>query len=185
MMDLEKYAGNTEFPVIDAGTYECVVSATVKTTKDGTTSYLNIGYKVRDDVDQKFKGSYVFEKLFKDKTNPEWYDLTKSGSILITQKDKPGYKTTFDEVDEFVQYINGICLKVTVEKTYDDYSSKEINTIKYLSYKPTALGPYVDPKKTKEAATPNTTDTSKVIQSGEPTARNVDKLDIPSDDLPF
>ena len=172
-LDLEGYAGRTEFPVVDAGTYEFVVKAEIKPSKTGG-DYLNIGFKIRDDVEQKFKGSYVFEKLFRDKTNPEWFDLTKSGTILVTQKGKDGYKTKFDNVEEFVQYINGICLVATVEKNYDDYMQKEVNSIKYLSYKPSQLGEYVDPK-----------DVAPAKAAEEPVSNNLDKLDIPDNQLPF
>lgn len=175
-LNLEDYAGQKEFPVVDGGTYEMVISAKVQPTKDNTSDYLNIGFKIRDDIDQKFAGSYVFEKLFRDKNNPEWYDLTKSGNILVTQKGKPGYKTKFDEVAEFVQYINGITLVVTVEKAYDDYFQKEVNSIKYLSYKPSQLGPYVDPKANGNDAKP---------AEGEIKAKNVEKLEIPDSELPF
>lgn len=169
-LDLEGYAGKTEFPVVDAGTYEFVIKAEIKAFKNGAGDYLNIGFKIRDDIDQKFAGSYVFEKLFRDKTQPEWFDLTKSGNILVTQKGKPGYKTKFDDVEEFVQYINGICLVATVEKKYDDYMQKEVNEIKYLSYKPTTLGNY----------TPKVDKPEGVTEGG-----NVEALDIPDSQLPF
>ena len=169
-LDLEGYAGRTEFPVIDAGTYEFVIKATITPYKNGTGDYLNIDFKVRDDIDQNFAGAHVFEKIFRDKNKPEWFDLTKSGSILVTQKGKEGYKTKFEEVEEFVQYINGITLVATVEKKYDDYLQKEINEIKYLSYRPSTLGHYTGPKVEKSEG---------VIEN------NTEHLDIPDSSLPF
>ena len=172
-INMEDYAGKKDFPVIDAGKYEVVLSATITQNKAGTGDYLNISFKIRDDVEQKFNDghAYVFEKLFRDKNNPEWFDLSKSGSILITQKGKPGYKTKFDEVEEFVQYINGINLVITVEKVYDEYFSKEVNQVKYLSYEASKLGNYAPPVKDN---------------GGEPVkGGNLDNLDIPNSELPF
>lgn len=139
-INLEEYAGTSEFPVVDAGDYEVVLTLQRKETKPNEKGeikeFVNLQFRIRDDVDQKFKGSCIFDKAWQDKGNSEWFDLKKLGSILATQKGKEGYRTSFDEVDEFIQYINGAHLIITVEKNYDDYSGKEVNSVKYLSYKP-------------------------------------------------
>ena len=170
-LNLEQYAGSSEFPVVDAGDYEVVLKAERKFTKDGSKEFVNLDFMIRDDVEQKFQGSHVFDKAWKDATNPKWFDLKKLGGILVTQKGREDYKTSFEEVDEFIQYINGAALIVTVEKKYDDFAQKEVNSIKYLSYKPSKVGPYVKPvKETKPVEHEN---------------KNLEQLDIPSDDLPF
>lgn len=135
-LNLEQYAGNGEYPVLDAGDYEVTLKMEKRMTKDGSKDYLNCDFIVRGDIEQKFQGSHIFDKIWRDTANPHWFDLKKLASILVTQKDKAGYKTSFDEVDECIQYLNGIDLKVTVEKKYDDYFQREVNEIKYLSYKP-------------------------------------------------
>ena len=176
-LNLEQYAGN-EFPVIDGGEYEVVLFISKKRTKDGTKEFANLDFMVRDDVEQKFKGAHVFDKAWPDLTSPQWFDLKKLGSILVTQKERPGYKTTFDEVDECIQYLNGINLIITVEKTYDEYYQKEVNGVKYLSYKPSKLGPYVKPVKESGAAP-----APKAEGEGEIVANNVP--DITKADFPF
>lgn len=165
-LNLEQYAGSSEFPVVDAGDYEVVLKIERKMTKDNSKDFANLDFKIRDDVDQKFAGSHVFDKAWRDTTNPQWFDLKKLGSILVTQKGKEDYKTSFEEVDECIQYLNGICLIVTVEKNYDDYYQKEVNSIKYLSYKPSNLGPYVEP-------------------TNKTTEKNTVELNLPKDSLPF
>lgn len=173
-LDLEQYAGQKEFPVVDAGDYELVLKAERKSTKDNTKEFINLDFFIRDDVEQKFKGSHVFDKAWRDTTNPQWFDLKKLGSILVTQKGKEGYKTTFDEVDEFIQYINGVSLIAYIDKKYDDYAGKEVNEIKYLSYKPSKLGPYVKPEKAKPV---DPREEGKVIANNVP--------NISDDDIPF
>lgn len=176
-LNLEQYAGSSEFPVVDGGDYEVVLKAERKFTKDGTKEFVNLDFMIRDDVEQKFQGSHVFDKAWKDATNPQWFDLKKLGSILITQKGREDYKTSFEEVDEFIQYINGITLIVTVEKKYDDFAQKEVNSIKYLSYKPSKAGAYVKPVKDPN---PNLEDLGDGVKGA-----NLDDLDIPSDACPF
>ena len=173
-LDLEQYAGKKEFPLLDTGDYEVVVKADKGTTLDKTKDYLNFDFFVRDDCDQKFKGSHVFDKAWRDTTNPNWFDLKKLGTMLITQKGKEGYKGKFDEVDEFIQYINGATMIISVVKKYDDYSGKEVNEVKYLSYKPSKLGPYVKPEPAPVAAS---------RPADEIVANNVPH--ISDDDIPF
>ena len=167
-LNLEQYAGSSEFPVVDAGDYEVVLKVERKLTKDGSKEFANLDFMIRDDIDQKFQGSHVFDKAWKDTSNPKWFDLKKLGSILVTQKNKEGYKTEFEEVDEFIQYINGIHLLVTVEKKYDDYSGKEVNSIKYGSYKPSKWD--MEPHEAKEEA---------------PKSANTAKIDLADDEVPF
>lgn len=176
-LNLENYVGTTEYPVVDGGEYEVVLKIDKRFTKDNTKDYANCDFLIRNDneaisnnaLNARFKGAHVFDKCWRDTTNAEWFDLKKLGTILVTQKGKEGYETSFDDVDECLQYLNGICLVVTVEKKYDDYFGKEINSIKYLSYKPSKLGKYVAP----ESAT-----------ASKPTAAQV-TVPVDDNDLPF
>lgn len=143
-LDLEQYAGN-DYPVVDGGDYEVVVKLEKKQTKDNSKEFINCTFFVRDDIEQKFKGARVFDKIWKDTTNRDWFDLKKLGNMLVTQKGKEGYKTKFETCDECILYLNETTMIVTVEKKFDDYAEKEINTIKYLSYRPSKAGPYVKP----------------------------------------
>lgn len=152
-LDLEQYAGKKEFPLLDTGKYEVVVKLDKGTTLDKTKDYLNCDFFVRDDFDQKFKGAHVFDKAWRDTSNPNWFDLKKLGTMLITQKGKDGYKGKFDEVDEFIQYMNGATMIISVVKKFDDYSGKEVNEVKYLSYEPSKLGAYVKPEAARPADT--------------------------------
>lgn len=163
-LNLEQYAGTSEFPVVDAGDYEVVLKIEKKFTKDGTKDFANLDFFIRDDVDQKFQGAHIFDKVWRDTSNPQWFDLKKLGSILVTQKAAPNYRTSFDEVDECIQYLNGITLIITVEKKYDDYSQKEINSVKYLSYKPSKAGSYTKP--TKEEETKKEVDSEPTLDAG-------------------
>ena len=176
MIDLEQYAGKKEFPVLDNGDYEVIVKLSKGQTQDKSKDFLNCDFFVRDDCEQKFKGSHVFDKMWRDTTNPQWFDLKKSGTMLITQKGKEGYRGKFDEVDEFIQYMNGAAMIVTVIKKYDDYSGKEVNEVKYLSYAPSKLGAYVKPEAKAESAVKLEDIGNGAKGSNLP---NIDDLDVP------
>lgn len=136
-MDLKDYGSTSKYVVVDEGEYEVVVSATIQQTKDGSKDYLNLGLKIRDDVEQKYNDGHTFiwTKLFRDKGNPSWFNLAQSGNIIATQEGLPTYKSQFNEVEEFVQYINGISLRVKVNKAYDDVMGEERNNIDNASWK--------------------------------------------------
>lgn len=175
-LDLEQYAGKKEFPLLDTGKYEVVVKLDKGTTLDKTKDYLNCDFFVRDDTEQKFKGAHVFDKAWRDTTNPNWFDLKKLGTMLITQKGKDGYKGKFDEVDEFIQYMNGTTMIISVVKKHDDYSGKEVNEVKYLSYEPSKLGAYVKPEPVSAPAPAAKPASASAAVTGP---------DIPESDLPF
>lgn len=177
-LDLEQYAGKKEFPLVDTGDYEVVVKLEKGTTLDKTKDYLNCSFMIRDDFEQKFKGAYVFDKAWRDTTNRDWFDLKKLGTMLITQKGKADYKGKFDEVDEFIQYMNGAVMRVSIVKKFDDYSGKEVNEIKYLSYRPTTLGAYVKP----EPAAAPVAEPAQDLGSG---IKGSNLPNINADDIPF
>ena len=139
MKDFSSYE-NSDRPLADEGEYELVLKIERGQTKDGNKDYLNLDFKIRNDVDQKHKDDniHIFDKAWRDTTDPEWYDCKKLGKILYTQKNKKDFKAGFDEQDELTQYLNGIHLVAYIEKKYDDYYQREVNSIKYLSYKPSA-----------------------------------------------
>ena len=180
-LNLEQFACRTEFPVIDAGKYEVVLKIEKKWTKDNSKDFANCDFLIRNDeaainsneLNKKWAGSHVFNKIFRDKSNPEWFDLSHLGDLLVTQKGRPDYKTNFDEVDELIQFLNNSVLTIEVEKTYDDYFQKEVNKVKrYNSYNPTTLGAYVAPVASSE-------------QKPVAAAHNTSAIEVDDNDLPF
>lgn len=125
-----------DFGLIDQADYEVTLKADKKLSKDGTKEYLNLCFKIRSDVPQNFKNRCVFEIASKDKERTSWFDLIKLNKLVKTQKGLPTYKDAFNDCDECIQYLNGLHMKITIIKKFDDFSGKEINEVDYLSYKP-------------------------------------------------
>lgn len=125
------HADNSPLEPIDGGEYEVTLYAEPKLFGQQMTPGLSCRFAIRKDVQQPFAGRSVFETLWLDKDGSGWYDTRKLNAILLTQ-DNP--QLSFMGVDECVQYINGLNMRITVEKKYDDYSGKEKNNVKFLSY---------------------------------------------------
>ena len=105
---------NQEFGLIDEDDYEIVLKAEIRETKDKSKDYLNLDFKIREEVDQNFKGRHVFEALWRDKHNPEIFDFNKLNKIILTQENP---KLQFGEMDEVIQYINGLCFRIKIKTT--------------------------------------------------------------------
>lgn len=123
--------------LIDAGDYEVVLKAERRTVQSSNKVMLSLDFKIRDDVDQKFKNKHVFDNAWEDKNNPHWFDLAKLNNLIKSQKGLPTYKETFSDVDECIQYLNGLQMIITVTKEFDDYTQDDRNRVKYLSARPT------------------------------------------------
>ena len=177
-LNIEQLAGGSDFPLIDAGTYEVVLKISKKSTKDGKGTYLNLDFMIRDDIEQKFQKQHVFEKAFPDPTNEKWFDTRKLANILVTQQNREGYKKEWENCDELILWLNDSTLKITVEKVFDDYRNEEVNRVKMRSYEATEAGPYVKPEKAKNGAVENSADQA---QAG----GNIEGIEIPADKLPF
>jgi len=166
-MDLKNYGSANRSVVVDEGEYEVVVSATIKQTKDGSKDYLNLGFRIREDVDQKYNDgrTFVWVKLFRDRDNPSWFNLAQSGNIIATQEGFATYKSQFNEVEEFVQYINGLSLRVKVNKRFDDTIGDEVNSIDTYKnpYSQTIAGIYTSEPVLVDSRTEEAPTTAQVV----------------------
>ena len=176
-MNFTEYASSAN-TIVDAGKYEVVLSASIKKTKDGSSDYLQLMFRIRDDVNQKYNdgSTAIFHKIYRDKNDNQWFDLPQVASILFTQKDiRTDFHTEFSEVDELIQYINGISLAVDVTKEYDEYFEQETNKVKFARwnspYHKTEHGQYVPKQKT--------------VPTSAPVTANTEKVAVNEEDLPF
>lgn len=156
------FDGTHQTTLIDSGDYEVTLKAEKKQSKDGSTEYLRLEFTVRDDVpaQQDFAGRRVFETLFKDKGNTDWFNLAKTELLVLSQKKAETDTFSFNDVDECILFLNGISLVIGVEKVLDDTVGKEVNQVKFKSYRPSTLPAYVfkEEPKVETAGGPVTSD---------------------------
>ena len=137
----EEFDSERKYELIDDGDYEFVISKVEprESNKNGkVTKRLSLTFKIRDDIEQKFKGRCVFFTIFGREGDP-YYDFHVVNKIIITQlKDKE--KKYFDSVDEVLQYLQGLKLVATVSSEYDDFRDEDRNVIVEDSFKRSNVG---------------------------------------------
>lgn len=122
---------------------------------------LAIQFRIRSDVEQPQKNRVLFDDVWTEKDNPEFFNRKKINQLLGTQKDLED-GTKFDTVNDVVQYLIGRELIAHVKVKFDDYRGMDVNGIAY--YKPSKATP-------------------KAIKVEDP--KPVDPTEAEEDDIPF
>lgn len=166
----EEFDTEPKYELIDDGEYEVVISkvepresTSAKTGK--TVKRLALTFKIRDDVEQKFKGRCVFYTIF-GREGDEYYDYRIVNKIIMTQL-KKGEKLFLEGVDEVLQYLQNLKLVISISSEYDDYRDEDRNVVVEDSFKPS------EHKET-------------VAKTEAPVSNNTAPVDpVPTDDLPW
>lgn len=129
-----------EYSLIPNGEYEVILERAERRTANSGKEYINLTFRIRNDVNQQCQGRTIFEAIFPDRERMGQFDHKKLGSIIRTQGASGKY--SFADDDELIQYINGLAMRITIEiKEPDEYHTENYNQIKYRSYKPSNAGP--------------------------------------------
>jgi hypothetical protein len=172
----EEFDSKGEFELIDDGKYEVTIDKIEPKISSKGNKYLNVTFKIRDDVEQKFKNRKLFYRINAKEGDATGYDFNRLNKLIITQKNTSNYKKYFTDVDEVLQYLVGLHLVITVETAFDDYNQKERNNVKDWAFEPSVWD-------TQEHPTPIIKEHTEALEE---TAKEAEKvLDLPDDDLPF
>lgn len=158
----EEFDTGGEFTLIDDGKYEVAIEKIERKESQKGNKYLNVTFKIRNDVEQEFKNRKLFYRINSKEGDPTGYDFNRLNKLIITQRN---YKKYFTDVDEVLQYLVGAHLIVTVETVFDDYSSKDRNQVKDWAFEPSIWD-------TQEHPAP-------VVKE------HTEQLDLPDSELPF
>lgn len=132
----EEFDTNGEFALIDDGKYEVVIDKVEPRESKEGRKYLNVTFKIRNDVNQEFKNRKLFYRINAKEGDPTGYDFPRLNKLIVTQKNTNNYKKYFTDIDEVLQYLIGLHLVLTVETAFDDYSQKDRNNVKDWSFEP-------------------------------------------------
>lgn len=157
------YTFNTKdlgtYGLIDDGKYEVFIKeASIKTTPSGKEK-ISIQFKIREDVDQAFKGRIVFEDIWKERET-QFFNRKRLNQLLGTQNMTDG--KVFESINEVLTALVGANLVIKVNKEFDDYRQEEINRVYF----------YETSKKQPQ-------------KLGETKNKNLEKIEIKDEDLPF
>ena len=153
------------------GDYEVFVEKMEVRILPSGTEKLFVQYRIRDDVEQKYKNSCLFEDIWHEKDNPNLFNRKRINKLLGTQDVKEGQ--VFANINEICNFMLGKKLIVHLVTQYNDYRGEEENSISY--YKRTANAP----QQLKGAPTP----TQPKADNSLPKPVSIPEID--DDDLPF
>ena len=128
------YTAKDAYSLIEKGEYEMQVTSIKFMETNSGKEYLSVGFKIREDVEQPFKNRFVFENIWKEKDNPEYYNRKRIGSLLRTQ----GSEIEANDIEEVVEIMEGAYLIGVVDTVFNDYTGTNENKIKF--YKPSKVG---------------------------------------------
>lgn len=111
------------------GDYEVVIERIERKVLTSGKEKLSIMFRVRSDVEQPYQNKCVFEDIWQEKENPQFFNRKRINQLLGTQDIKEG--TTFATINKIIEAITGAYLIVHVGTVFDDYRGEDVNTVSY------------------------------------------------------
>jgi hypothetical protein len=125
----EQYTFTNTSGLIKEGEYEVILEkAEIKKLLSGKEK-IGIQFRIRTDVEQEGKNRIIFEDIWKEKDNPQFFNRRRLNLLLATQKIENG--KTFDTIAELLKFLTGSMLVVKVAVEHDEYRNEEVNKIVY------------------------------------------------------
>ena len=156
----------SNYGLVNEGIYEMNLTVSLKVTENNK-KYINLDFKIRDDVEQENQNRHVWKKIWEKKEAPGTYPMGTFNKILSIQDEKTG-KFDFEDYDELLQFINGWNLRCGVKiGEPDEFNEEEYNYISF--YSPTKY-----PTKSLSVTSVENTPSKKINPE-----------DIKDEDLPF
>ncbi|MBR3889079.1 DUF669 domain-containing protein [bacterium] len=125
------YTYNAESSVKKEGAYECFIEKMEIGETQSGVKRVNITFRIRSDVEQAYKGAVIYDTIWREKENPDFFDRKKVNRLLGTQNVKEG--TTFSSIDEIVGFLTNKFLQVNLGVRFSEYSGKDENVVKFYS----------------------------------------------------
>ena len=130
----------TEFTPVKDGNYEVIVKAAYEDATKGGAEFINIDFVIRNDIEQEFKNSHIFHKLWKKKADGKYnFGMMMALAKNLRMQDGKKYNNLQEFLDDFV----GKVCKVRVanekstsadgSKTYENLNVKQITFSAYPS----------------------------------------------------
>ncbi len=119
----------SSYGLLKEGKYECLIDRIEIKTFDSGKQCINITYKVRDDVEQEHQNRLIFESIWKEKDNPDFFNRKRINKILGTQKVEPG--ATFNDINDILNLLKGSLLMCNVKARLNEYTGQDENYVSY------------------------------------------------------
>ncbi len=116
--------------LVSEGDYEVQIERIEKKTLPVSgKEKLSVMFRIRSDVEQPNKNRVVFEDIWSEKSNPEFFNRKRINQLMGTQKIEDG--RVFDTIADVIDFLDGSYLRIHVAIEFDDYSGRDRNQVKY------------------------------------------------------
>jgi hypothetical protein len=117
------------YDLLKEGEYEVFIEkASIKETTTGKQK-IALQFRVRTDVDQEAKNRVIFEDIWKERENPQFFNRKRLNQLLGTQHFNDG--VAFETIEKLLEAITGANLIIKVGIDFDDYYKKDVNYVSY------------------------------------------------------
>ena len=143
--------------LIPNGEYEAFIELAEEKALPSGSRVINLTWKIRDDVEQACKGRKVFDTIWPDREDNTKWDRVKMYNIIHNGQDlnDKNTRTSFDTLEDFIQYLNGINMRISVQSYTNTRTGETFNEIKrYGGYMPTKAKPQTLGSSTISASSP-------------------------------
>jgi len=128
------YRDNSE--LIPEGFYECVIKSVYEDATKGGKLYINVPLVVRNDVEQKFKNTYLWHSIWKKK-EPNQNDLAVNGYAafgvnMLSQAAGLKEGTRFESMEDWMEALKGLPVRVEVKHELNPYNNQLQARVKKL-----------------------------------------------------
>ncbi len=131
-----------DLPLIADGDYEAIIEKMeIKTLPTSGKEKIAITFRIRSDVEQESKKRIVYDDIWKEKDNPQYFNRKRLNQLMGTQDIKDG--TVFNTIKDVMDALQGGAIIIHVGHETDTFRSKEINRVKWYSssrFKPQSIG---------------------------------------------
>lgn len=135
------YSFEKETNLIKDGDYEVKIEKIEKKVLPSGKEKLALTYRIRDDIEgQRYGNKCVFEDIWQEKDNPQFFNRKRLNQLLGTQEIAEG--TIFETIDDIINVLVGSYLITHIVTVFSDYWGEDINTISYYKsskHKPQSL----------------------------------------------
>jgi hypothetical protein len=141
------------YDLIKEGEYEAFVEkALIKETLTGKQK-IALQFRIRSDVNQESQNRVVFEDIWKERENPQFFNRKRINQILGTQHFEDG--KSFETVEKLLEAIIGANLIIKIGIEHDDYRNADVNHVVYYKsskQQPKTIGSATKAPEPKEIA---------------------------------
>lgn len=128
---MSDYVYNGESNLMEEGAYEVTIEAIERRVLPSGKEKLVVKYRVRTDVEQKYRNRCVYEDIWAERENPNYFNRKRINQLLGTQHIEEG--TSFETINDVIDYLMYANLIINVAIEMDTYRGKDVNVVSYYN----------------------------------------------------